>query len=333
MHTAGPQLAIVGLVVLEKTVATPISFVRLFALAFAGLAGCYSTAFDEARPDVYYCVDSSECLSSQACAQFRCVSDSGPELTLSLPEPLTLVAIDELTVDFAATGLVLSDANHKVEGEGKVRISIDGVVILESYSEAGELVDITDLEAGAHRIEIQAIYGDGTPYSNPSASAYTAFFVQSDNAARPQVAIAYPPPGHLHVLGEPLQLRVAVRNFDLVDAGEDCKVATDCDPFDAASPDCVPSCGDKPSGHAHVYLIPDYPGCLLDTPIGCNGDYVLSMRTSEVEGSEVTGELPADLFEATGPVQLSISLQYNDHDPYPAKSFVIYDSLEVHVTD
>jgi hypothetical protein len=28
-----------------------------------------------------------------------------------------------------------------------------------------------------------------------------------------------------------------------------------------------------------------------------------------------------------------VSLQYNDHDPYPAKSFVIYDTIEVHVTE
>jgi len=326
-------LAIVPVVVLEKTVATPTSRARLFALAFAGLAGCYSNAFDEAITNVYYCVENSDCLSSQACDQFRCVSDSGPHLQLTLPEPLTLVTSTQLTVDFSSTDFTLSEANHFKEGEGKVRISIDGEVVLESFSEAGELVDITGLEPGAHRIEIQAIYGDGTPYDNPSASDYTAFFVESDNPQRPQVAIAYPPPGQLHVLGEPLQLRVAVRNFELVTQGTDCKVPTDCDPFDPAAVDCIPSCPAAPSGHVHVYLLDNYPDCLLDTPIGCNGDYVVSMKTPSDGGGEVVGELPADLFETTGPVNLSVSLQYNDHDPYPSKSFIIYDSVEVHMTE
>src|SRR5690606_15630637 len=96
----------------------------------------------------------------------------------------------------------------------------------------GELVDITGLEPGPHRVEIQAIHGDGTPYSNPSSYAYNVFFVASDNPARPLIAIAYPPPGQLHPIDEPLQLRVAVRNFELATQGTDCKVPTDCDPFD-----------------------------------------------------------------------------------------------------
>jgi hypothetical protein len=324
-------LAIVGLVVLENI---PTFRKQFLALMFAGLAGgCYSNAFDEALPNVYYCIDHGDCLSSQACSQFTCVDDSGPELTLGLPEPLTIFTIDELIVDFDATNLVLSDANHFAEGEGKVRISIDGVVVVETFSDAGEVLDISGLAPGAHRIELQAIHGDGTPYSNPSAYTYTSFFVQSDNAMRPLVAIMYPPPGQLHPIDEPLQLRVAVRNFNLVDAGTDCKVPTDCDPFDPLAVDCIPACNEPPSGHVHVYIIPDYPDCLQDTPIGCNGDYVLSMRTNEVEGNEVTGELPVDTFDATGATTLSVALQYNDHDPFPAKSFIIYDSIEVHVTE
>lgn len=321
------------LVVLEKTVATPTSRARLLALAFAGLAGCYSNAFDEAAPNVYYCVENSDCLSMQACQQFRCVSDVGPRLQLSLPEPLTLVTSDQLTVDFSTSNFELSESNHFIEGEGKVRISIDGKIVADSYSEAGELIDITNLEPGAHRIEIQAIYGDGTPYRNPSAHAFTAFFIESDNPERPQVAISYPPPGHMHVLGEPLQLRVAVRNFELLTSGTDCKAPTDCDPFDPAAVDCVPSCSKPPGGHLHLYLLDDYPECLNDLPIGCNGDYVLSMKTPTEGSEEVIAELAAELFDTPGPVTLTVTLQYNDHDPYPAKSFVIYDSLQVHMTE
>lgn len=333
--TSGRRLAIVSPVVLEKPVATSTSPARLFALALAGLAGCYTASFDENQPDVYYCVESSDCLADQACELFRCVSDVGPQLRLTLPEPLTLVTTTELTVDFEPTDFVISDANHNTEGEGKVRITIDGGVIEETVVTEGALVDITSLSPGAHRIEIQAVYGDGTPYSNPSSYDYTAFFIQSDNPDRPQIALAYPPPGYTHPMGEPLSLVVAVRNFELVDAGTDCKVPTDCDPFDAASPDCIPSCPAAPSGHAHIYLLDDYPGCLNDTPIGCNGDYVLSMRTADVNasGTEVTGVVDGKFFDTVGPVKLSVSLQYNDHDPYPAKSFIIHDTIEVHVVD
>jgi hypothetical protein len=317
----------------------PTSRKRLLALLLTGLAaGCYSNSFDETIPNVYYCVEHADCLESQACSQFKCVDDQGPELSLQLPEPLTLVAGTELIVDFDVTNFVLSDANHFAEGEGKVRISIDGVVMTESFSQAGEVLDITGLAAGTHHIEIQAIHGDGAPYSNPSSYAWTSFFVPSDNPQRPLIAIMYPPPGQMHPIHEPLQLRVAVRNFNLVDAGMDCKPAggppvPDCDPF--VDETCIPSCmyEDGPTGHVHVYIIPNYPECLLDTPIGCNGDYVLSMRTAEVMGNEVTGELPADTFETTGATKLSVALQYNDHDPFPAKSFIIYDTIEVHVTE
>src|SRR5690606_37601062 len=139
-------------------------------------------------------------------------------------------------------------------GEGKVRITIDSGTIEQTVVTEGAVIDISALAPGAHRVEIQAVYGDGTPYDNPSSYDHTAFFSPSDNPARPQVAILYPPPGYLHLAGEPLNILVAVRNFDLVDAGSDCKVPTDCDPFDAASPDCIPSCGSPPAGHAHIYL-------------------------------------------------------------------------------
>ncbi|MFO7566288.1 MAG: hypothetical protein R6X02_26835 [Enhygromyxa sp.] len=321
--------------VLEKPAATSTSPARLLALALAGLAGCYTVTFEEDRPEVYYCVEDSDCLASQACEQFRCVSDIGPELRLTLPEPRTLVTGSELTVDFSPTDFVISDSNQKVEGEGKVHISIDGGVIEQTVVTKGALVDISALGGGGHRVEIQAVYGDGTPYTNPSSYDHTAFFIEDENPDRPQVAILYPPPGYLHLAGEPLQVEVAVRNFALVDAGNDCKVPSDCDPFDAASPECVPSCEDPPSGHAHIYLIDNYPACLNNTPIGCNGDYVLSMRPSETNtsGAVVIGEVDSRFIDTTGPMQLTVSLQYNDHDPYPAKSFVIYDSIEIHVTE
>ena len=319
--------------VTSRTRAKPI----LLALAFcASAAGCYSATFDENQGEVYYCASDSDCLASQACAQFQCVADDGPSLRLSLPEPLTLVQDSTLTVDFEPTDFTVSESNESIDGQGKVAISIDGGVIEQTVVTVGTLLDIAGLAAGGHHITITAVHGDGTPYTNPSASDYTTFFLESDNPARPQVAFSFPPPGHVHVIGEPLQIRVAVRNFTLVDAGSDCKVPTDCDPFDPGSPDCIPNCqATPPVGHTHIYLEDDYPGCLLDTPIGCNGDYVLSMRTADVNasGNEVVGEVEAKFFDTPGKKLLSVGLQYNDHDPFPAPSFVIHQSIEITVVD
>lgn len=320
--------------VLEKLASTSTSPARLLALALAGLAGCYTVAFDEERPDVYYCVDKVDCLAEQACKQFRCVSDIGPRLELKNPEPEALVTSSPMTVGFTPTDFVITESNHKVEGEGKVRITIDSGVIEQTVDTNGALIDISALGAGPHRVEIQAVYGDGTPYPNPSAYDYNAFFIPDVNPDRPQVAIAYPPPGHLHLKDEPLRVKVAVRNFKLVDGGSDCKPPTDCDPFDPNSTECIREC-EEATGHAHVYLRDDFPECLNDTPIGCSADYVLSMRTSNTNnsGKEATDEVEAKYFDKTGPMQLTVALQYNDHDPYPAKSFTVYDTIEVHVTE
>jgi hypothetical protein len=305
---------------------------RILALALAGLAGCYTTTFAEDRPGVYYCVGKTDCLSGQACKQFRCVSDSGPQLKLTLPEAEHTYAstATELIVDFTPTDFVISDSNQRVEGEGKVRITIDGGEIEQTIATKGALVDISTLEPGPHHVEIQAVYGDGTPYPNPSSHDFTGFFIMSENEARPQIVLLHPAPGHVHVVGEPLEVSLAVRNFAFVEGGLDCKVPSDCDPFDTEDTECVPSCETPPNGHAHIYLIDRYPECLHDAPINCNGNYVATLR---VTGKDAMTELDGSLFKTPGKLPLTVTLQYNDHEPYPSRTFVIYDTIEVHVVE
>lgn len=315
---------------------TTLALLTGLAAAAGVLVGCYSADFDAQRSDVYYCSADADCLESQACARFRCVDDLGPQARLSLPEPLTLVptAADELIVDFEIGEFSISESNEVVDGQGKVRVRIDDLID-ELVVTEGAVIDIAGaLEPGAHRVEIEAVHGDGSPYENPGARDYEVFFLDHPAIGRPQVAITSPGPSYVHVVGEPLEVTLAVRNFEIVDSGSDCPPPTDCDPFVDA--DCLPSCEVAPSGHAHVYLESDYPGCLADTPINCNGDYALSMRpVGDVEGggSEVRGVIDAERFETPGTYLISASLQYNDHDPYPAQSSVIIDQFEIEVVE
>ncbi len=312
-------------------------------LALAGLVGCYTVDFDETKPEVYYCEADSDCGSNQACQRFRCVDDSGPQLRITLPEPLTPIDVNDTTlvVDYAISNFTVSDSNENIDGQGKLLVSIDdGEFSTLAVTEDGIALDISPgLEPGAHRLRIQAVFGDGvTPYENPGASAYVAFFVEektqdNQDSLRPQIAITKPDPNHIHVVGEPLGVAVAVRNFEIVNNGNDCHIDDGCDPWNEETLDCAPACFDigvKPAGHAHIYIEPDYPACLFDTPIGCNGDYILSLRPSETvesNGSEASAVIPANRFNEPGTYTFSASLQYSDHDPYPNADFVIFDQI------
>jgi hypothetical protein len=303
-------------------------------LAMGITVGCYKIDFDETLSDVYYCVSDSECGDSQACFQFRCVDDSGPRVSVTGPEPLQNVAFGTatLTANYDIENFTINDANAVVEGEGKVLVSIAGTDITTTAVIGAAELDISALEPGAHRLFVQAVYGDGTPYENPSATAYTVFYLEDVNPQRPQMAIVSPPPDHVHILGEPLEVTVAVRNFTLQDAGTDCRIDAACDPFGPDAAACLPECPVVPGGHPHVYMLDDFPACLSASPT-CNFDYVLSMRTAESSGGVSTSTIPAAIFTEAGSFTFSASLQYNDHEPYPNIDFGIRDQITITVQE
>jgi hypothetical protein len=310
------------------------SLVALGALAMGFTVGCYTVDFDETLGDVYYCVSDSDCAASQACFEFRCVHDTGPRMLVTGPELLQNLAFDSdtLTANYTVENFTISDANAVVEGEGKVKVSVMGTDIsVTSVIEAGAELDISSLEPGAHHLLVQAVYGDGTPYENPSASAYTVFFIEDENPLRPQVAIIWPPPDHVHIVGEPLEVTVGVRGFTLQDAGTDCRIEDGCDPWDPEAT-CLPMCPVVPAGHPHVYLLDDYPACLSASPT-CYGDYVLSMRTAESSGGVSTAMIPGDRFTEAGTFTFSAALQYNDHLPYPNPQFIVYHQFTLTVQE
>lgn len=322
-----------------------LSFVLALPAAFAlgGSVGCYTVDFDETLSNVYYCQTSADCGENQACWQFRCVDDTGPALTVTGPEALQNLTFDAemLTVNYSATNFTISDSNNVVEGEGKIAVSIVGTDISTiSVIEQGAQLNISTLGPGTHRVLVQAVRGDGTPYENPSASVHTVFYIEDANATRPQVAIASPAPGYVHIVGEPLEVVVATRNFDIVDSGEDCRIPDGCDPWGPdmmpVPADCLPECPVVPTGHPHVYMLSNYPAC-LDNAISCNGDYVLSLRTGELasvgSGEKVTGIIPETVFTEAGTFTFSAGLQYNDHEPYPNAGIRFFDQITIEVVE
>lgn len=320
-----------------------VSILSLGTLSLASV-GCYTVEFDEQVSDAYYCTADDECLATQACSQFRCVDDRGPGIEISGPEkdPPTEVGSDEpnLNVTLQIADFTLDEGTNVRDGFGKVLLTIDPHAELP----ISQVVDTKDsqidlgmgLAPGAHRLIAQATYGDGTPYANPSAKDYVVFFA-TEPGPRPQVAILEPEPSHVHVVGQPLQVTVANRNFEFVNNSADCHVPNDCDPFGPDAATCVPIGDDadegctevSTAGHTHIYLLPNYPDCLLESPVNCNFDYIATVRPEESEGdgTKVSALINGEEFPDDGNFTLTAALQYSDHDPYPNKSFVIFDQI------
>lgn len=317
--------------------------VRVSLLSLGFLTACYSVEFDEQVSDAYYCTADDQCLETQACAQFRCVDDRGPGLEIQGPEKEPPSEIEDgetsLNVSIKISDFTLDEATNVRDGFGKILLTIDPHGDLP----ISQLVDTKDtqidlgmgLAPGAHRLVAQAVYGDETPYENPSASDYVVFFA-TEAIERPQVAVLEPAPNHVHVVGQPLTVTVANRNFTFVDNGDDCHVP-DCDPF--TDLECLPfddGCTEiNKTGHTHLYLLPNYPDCLLDSPVNCNFNYVASVRPAEGtgNGAMVSTVIDGESFPEVGNFTLTAALQYSDHDPYPSKSFVIYDSIPISVIE
>ena len=98
--------------------------------------------------------------------------------------PISRIASDDteslmnFNMTLRGTGLTLTDGNAAVEGEGHLRVYIDGndqFGRIESGNLTNGLntdaIDISGLAVGPHRIRVRAFYSNGDPYPNPSSSA------------------------------------------------------------------------------------------------------------------------------------------------------------------
>jgi hypothetical protein len=286
-------------------------------------------------------------LVALAGCQAECEScGPAPELSFLAPESLLVLPMGATGVDvnFSVAELILDPGDEVVEGQGKVALALDAVPDAGSGIVSAE-PPLTfelpgDLPAGPHRILGQLVRGDGMPYENPEASAHTVFFIEDSNPARPQVAFVEPQPFSEHVVGEPLEVHVAVRNFELISSyGPECHAPEDCDPFDLAI-ECLSgdwNCEGLPvstTGHVKVYGKTDYPACLFDSPLDCNPDYLLILRpASEESATQWTASISADQLTQAGSITLSAALSYGDHNPYPNRQFLIYDQITIELVE
>lgn len=314
------------------------------SLAALGSTACYTVDFDEQRDDVYYCQSSDECAETQACAQFRCVDDQGPQLEIFGPEvePPTVLQLDELALDVSVDvqDFILVEDNSVQDGMGKLLLAIDPHQALP----ISQLVDAPSaslslgagLSAGPHRLVVQAVHGDGSPYTNPGAIDHTVFFT-SDELARPQVALLEPAPGHIHVAGEPLEVRVINTGFTFVDNSNDCQASQGCDPFDDPDSLCTfagTNCTALTlTGHTHIYMLPNYPECLTEMP-GCNDSYIATVKPGDTgNANDARAVIAGDRFPTAGSFTLTATLQYSGHKPFPTESLVIFDQIPITIIE
>lgn len=287
----------------------------LLGLVLGSTAGCYTAVFDGSADGVFFCSTDDDCSPGQLCAVDRCVSDSGPDIRLTGPEPLSKFAAGEdftLSVFVVGSDLDLDEPgpSHR-EGAGYLQVRIDGDdmggPVLSGDISSGVTRELTlgpstNTTPGLHRIEVQAFRLDGTPYANPSAFTTGLFWVDDGEA---HVGIADPWPGTPVSATENLDVEIVSLNFQFIQ----------------------PDFGEGPiidgEGHTHVYVDADFPTCLP----GCLFNYAVG-GSLKPPGSEpattVSGpiDLPASLMGNEDPrtLPLTASLNYSEHYPVPATS-------------
>ena len=287
------------------------SLLLIGALSFG--ASCYYADFDPDASNTFVCVSSDECPNSQECFNGVCVSDEGPSLSVIGPEPYQRVAAGNaeqlagFTITVRGSGLALSDSSQSTEGSGYIEVSVDGQ---DQFGRivAGDLstglttdpIDLSDATVGPHRIDVQAYYGDGKPYGNPSAANGAIFFIDDGS---PQLVIVEPAPGHVQRVSEPLQVTVAAINWTWNSANSPLSTL---------------------EGHTHVYSLNDYPACLAEDPTSdayCNFKYLASFSGSGDPDNMllIHGEVTVDNLELLpfGTQPFQAGLQDNEHEPFP----------------
>lgn len=307
----------------------------VIALALLCSSACSSDAGPQLPAAGEACDEESQCAAGLDCMHLVCADDRGPNMSLSLPEHLTVL-------DGEVTMLTVSAiVDSGIEGD-QVEFVVDPaaadphreVVALEDAQSGLQLLLAAPLAVGPHHVRARVLDGDGQPYANPSATVEIVLFVRDPEISdTPQVAFVWPPSGYEHRIGNPLEVQIAVLpgSFSLVADGPACQPLADCEPELAA--ECEDQCGPvERMGHPKIYTLPDYPGCLLDEPVNCNGLYIDALRP--VNGVEVIDEHQVRtairreyLADEPGSVLLSVALSYNDHDPYPSEANVIHESI------
>lgn len=283
--------------------------------------------------------DEGQCAAGLDCVRLLCADDTGPRVDLSLPSHMSVFGY-ELTV--VSVYMTVTSDNDDDQVEIVVDPGGDPQTQLFPIEELYKTVDMflqTPLGPGPHRVRVRVVDAGGQPYTNPSATAEHLLFVRDpDIPNTPQVALVWPPSGYQHRIGNPLEVEVAVLpgSFTFAD-GDTCEPLPDCEP--AFAPECEATCGPVTRyGHAKLYSLSDYPGCLLNTPIDCNGEYIGALRAigsgELIDGHQMRGMISAELLgDEPGSIPLTVALSYSAHDPYPNDANVIHETIELQLVE
>jgi hypothetical protein len=284
------------------------------------------------------CDAEGQCAEGLDCVRLVCADDTGPGVDVLLPAHMSVFS-GELEI----LGLYLSVDSDNADDQVEIVVDLGGSPQVEVFAVADLWMTVnmflaTPLAPGPHHVRARVLDADGQPYANPSATMEVVLFVRDpDIPNTPQVAVVWPPSGYEHRIGNPLEVEVAVLpgSFTFAD-GESCEPVPDCEP--ELAPECEDWCGPVTRyGHAKLYIRPDYPGCLLDEPISCFGDYIGSLRApgaALIDGHQARDTIPAELLgDEPGSVPLTVALNFSSHAAYPSAANIIFETIELQLVE
>jgi hypothetical protein len=314
----------------------------LLAITVLSAFGCTSDEGPQLPAAGEACDLEGQCAANLDCIHLVCADDRGPNIMLNLPEHMTIVD----NVDTSLTAIAFVESAN--DGD-QIEFIVDPgaanphreLYPIDADSGGGLLTLPAPLAVGPHHLRARVVDGDGQPHANPSASTeHVLFVLDPDIPDTPQIAVVWPPSGYEHRIGSPLEIEIIVRpnSFTFVAEGDDCGPIPGCEPEFA--PECEDQCGPVSRfGHVKLFTLPDYPGCLLDEPISCNGSYIDALRPDgdDVEvtnGYQLRASVPGErLGSEPGSVPLSVALSYDYHDPYPSAANVIYETITLKLVE
>ncbi len=296
------------------------------------LAGCAAPEVDLERSGLLACdlVADEPCEADGVCAAGRCYRpQEQPRVEILSPEVPAFARYEPGAGQIPVVLRVVSNADLQSDDEadavgplGALEVVVDGEIV--DTIDGGDPSSGMDVPIslantpGVHRISVQLLQPDGTPYDNDAARARLVYFVTEDDRA--YVAITRPWPGDA-IPGSTQQVAVEVQtfNFDIVPAG--------LRPL-------------EDMGHVHLHYGDDVTSCWRERACDARAAAIVDRAEDNGVGTGIA------LFPSTGVEQTTLGavLRNADHGPYlvpfaecsvlqpPASCDVITDTIEIRRT-
>ncbi len=303
---------------------------RGLVAVWIALAGCAAPDVDFGRSGVFACEPDADspCENDGICAAGLCyLADEQPRVEIISPEVPAFSRYEPGASAIPVALRVVSNANFgSADPEdgppGSLQITVDSVVVAQADS--GDPISGLDIPVsitntpGPHRIAVQLLRTDGTPYDNEAARARLAYFVVEDDQA--YVAVTKPWPGdEIPGRTQQLDVEVATFNFEIVPAGLSASEGI---------------------GHVHMHYAEDIRTCYLERVCDARAAAIIDRAADNGVGMGLA-LFPSTEAEST---TVSVVLRGVDHSPYlvpfsdcnvlepPASCSVITDTIAIERT-